>query len=127
MDPNRGLSGYIDFLLTRDPMISVLKAPVAAIVEAENDNVWNGFGQCIATMVAAHVFNEQAGNETMPIYGASTTGVHWQFFRLHENILSMDEGDYYFHDLGAIAAILFHLVGVNPAPWPVKRPELSRS
>lgn len=67
VDPNRGLNEDIDVRLTRDPMISVLKAPVAAIVEAKNDNVWNGFGQCIATMVAAHMFNERAGNETMPI------------------------------------------------------------
>jgi len=39
----------------------------------------------------------------------------------------MDEDNSYFHDLGAITAILFHIVGVNPAPWPVKRSELARS
>lgn len=126
IDASRGLNGYIDFMLSRDPMISVLKAPVAAIVEAKNDNVWNGYAQCIATMFAASLFNERAGQPEMPIYGASTTGVHWQFFRLEGSNLSMDENDYYFSDLNAVAAILFQIVGVSPAPWPVARPEFSR-
>ena len=37
----------------------VLTAPLIAIVEAKNDNIHNGLGQCIAAMFAAWEFNQQ--------------------------------------------------------------------
>ncbi len=71
VDAARGLNGFCDFVLARSPLQSVLTAPVIAITEAKNDNVRNGLGQCIASMVAAWEFD---GKTDDPICGIATTG-----------------------------------------------------
>ena len=40
-----------------------IEVPVVAIVEAKNDNLKSGLGQCMAEMVAACLFNQQKGRE----------------------------------------------------------------
>ena len=60
-DPARGLNGICDFLLTTSGRQLVVAAPVVAIVEAKNDNLLSGLGQCIAEMVAAQWVNERRG------------------------------------------------------------------
>jgi hypothetical protein len=113
-DATRGLTGICDFLLAREPLFYVLKAPVLAVIEAKNDNVNNGFAQCIASMKAIEVFNKNNGNEVSPIYGASTTGVAWKFFRLENDVITLDRDDYEFADLDKVAAILLQIVGWKP-------------
>ena len=44
------------------------------IIEAKNENIKGGLGQCAAAMLAAQLFNQQEGNEIRKIYGAVTTG-----------------------------------------------------
>jgi hypothetical protein len=39
-----------------------IKAPVIALVEAKNDNLQSGLGQCMAEMIAAQIFNRQYAN-----------------------------------------------------------------
>ena len=56
-----GLSGFCDFILARSPDRFVLRSPVAVIVEAKNDNIKSGLGQCVAAMLAARRFNEKDG------------------------------------------------------------------
>ena len=48
-DASRGLNGFCDFILTRGESQYVLSAPFVAIVEAKNDLIRSGLGQCIAT------------------------------------------------------------------------------
>ena len=60
IDKSIELNGFCDFILTRSPLQSVLTAPLVAIVEAKNDNLRSGLGQCVAAMVAAREFNSQA-------------------------------------------------------------------
>lgn len=93
VDQPRGLNGVCNFLFARDPLVFVLKAPVLAVVEAKNDNVWNGFGQCVATMYAAHLMNEKDHSKGS-VYGASTTGLNWKFFELNGTSLTIDADDY---------------------------------
>ena len=69
VDASRGLNGYCDFLLARSPLQSVLTAPVIAIVEAKNDNLRNGLGQCIAEMVAAREFNAKSPGGRRRLWG----------------------------------------------------------
>jgi hypothetical protein len=110
VDPQQGLNGVCDFLIARDPLVYILRAPVLAIAEAKNDNVNNGFGQCIATMKAAAVFNARTG-QTGPVYGLSTTGVQWKFFRLHDDVVTLDKNDFVFMaDIGRVAAMLLRIV-----------------
>jgi len=110
VDQPRGLNGVCDFLFARDPLVFVLKAPVLAVVEAKNDNVWNGFGQCVATMYAAHLMNEKDGSIDK-VYGASTTGLNWKFFELAGANLTIDADDYALpKETEKVSAILLSLV-----------------
>ena len=110
VDPQQGLNGVCDFLIARDPLVYILRAPVLAVAEAKNDNVNNGFGQCIATMKATAVFNARSG-QSGPVYGLSTTGVQWKFFRLQDDVVTLDRHDFVFMaDIGRVAATLLRIV-----------------
>lgn len=119
VEPVKGLNGICDFLIAREPLLSILIGPILAVVEAKNDNVWNGYAQCIATTHAAAIHNKRANGGADPVYGASTTGVAWKFIRIDGTTITLDRSDYFFNNLGAVAAILFHIAGVEHAPWPV--------
>jgi hypothetical protein len=90
VDPARGLTGFADFLLSRSASQLVLTAPVAVIVEAKNDNLPSGLGQCLATMVAARCFNTRAQTGVTRILGAVTTGTRWQFVQLSGEDVAID-------------------------------------
>jgi len=110
VDPARGLNGICDFILTRSPRQIILTAPLVAIVEAKNDNVRTGLGQCIASMVAAHEFNQRSGTALAAVYGAVTTGSAWRFLRLSPPEVTVDLPEYYIVDPGRIMGILAHIL-----------------
>ena len=87
-----------------------MQAPFIAIVEAKNDLIRNGLGQCIASMVAARLSNERAGLAIDSVYGAVTTGAAWQFLRLRGDILAMDIPEYFVDNLPRIMGILRAIV-----------------
>jgi len=105
-DASRGLIGYCDFILTRSPRVLSLTAPLITIVEAKNDNLHNGLGQCIAAMVAARLFNERHGSQAPVLFGLVTTGSAWKFLRLVDTALSIDRREYFINEVGHILAIL---------------------
>jgi hypothetical protein len=110
VDADRGLNGFCDFILTRSPLQSVLTAPVLAIVEAKNDNLWTGLGQCIAATVAARELNAKAPGPVGAVYGAVTTGAAWKFLRLIGSDLTLDVREYFVAELGRIMGILAHIL-----------------
>jgi len=109
-DPALGLDGYCDFILGRGPSQHILQAPYVAIVEAKNDQIRTGLGQCIAAMVAARMSNEQAGLPGTPIHGAVSTGAAWRFLRLRGDIVAMDLPEYFIDNLPKIMGILRAIV-----------------
>lgn len=110
VDTSRGLNGYCDFILTRSPLQTILTAPILTIVEAKNDNVRNGLGQCIAATVAAREYNAMEKRPPAPVYGAVTTGTAWQFLRLDGSAVTLDPHEYQIAEPGRILAILSHIV-----------------
>ena len=106
VDDARGLVGVCDFLLSRSPEQLVLRAPVLAVVEAKQENIKGGVGQCAAEMVAARIFNERAGHAVDAVYGAVTTGDNWRFLKLTEAHLTLDADEYMLHQIGKILGIL---------------------
>jgi hypothetical protein len=60
-DASLGLNGFCDFILTKGESRFVLTAPFVAIVEAKNDLIRTGLGQCIASMYGAQLCNQKAG------------------------------------------------------------------
>ncbi|BAY63246.1 hypothetical protein NIES22_33320 [Calothrix brevissima NIES-22] len=106
VSPEKGLTGFCDYIISKSPEQIIIKAPVMALVEAKNDNIQSGLGQCIAEMIAAQLFNQQKGNEIETIYGSVTTGTNWKFIRLTGKIIEIDLNEYFLNDVGKILGIL---------------------
>ena len=106
VDIERGLNGYCDFVISRSREQLTINAPVLIIVEAKNENIKGGLGQCAAAMLAAQLFNEQEGNEIKTIYGAVTTGDIWKFLKLEGTEIFIDLNNYYIKELNKILGIL---------------------
>jgi hypothetical protein len=106
VDIESGLNGYCDYILTASAEIYEIRTPVVTLVEAKNENIKAGLGQCIAEMVAAQIFNQRQGNNITRIYGAITTGTDWKFLQLKDKNLSIDRRDYYIVEINQILGIL---------------------
>jgi hypothetical protein len=106
VDAERGLQGYCDFILTQSAEQLDITAPIMTIVEAKNDNLKNGIGQCMAEMVAAQIFNAREELEFESIYGAVTTGTSWLFMRLTGNHIAIDNCEYFINEVDKILGIL---------------------
>ncbi|MEG4292728.1 hypothetical protein Q5692_28905 [Microcoleus sp. C2C3] len=106
VDPSKGLNGFCDFLMSNSRQQLFISTPILAIVEAKNENLKAGLGQCTAEMVAAQLFNQQEGKEISIIYGAVTTGTVWQFLKLENKVVSIDLTEYFIRDIQKILGIL---------------------
>ncbi|MBD2594531.1 hypothetical protein H6G74_09355 [Nostoc spongiaeforme FACHB-130] len=106
VDAEKGLNGYCDFVISRSKEQLTINAPVVIIVEAKNENIKGGLGQCMAAMLAAQIFNEREDNNIKTIYGAVTTGDIWKFLKLEGNNLLVDLNNYYIKELNKILGIL---------------------
>lgn len=117
VEPAQGLEGRCDFLLSRSAEQYYIASPVFAIVEAKNESIPSGLGQCAATMIAARMFNqrsleiiepankpEQTAEQT--IYGAVTTGTDWKFLKLVNQTIFIDVSNYYIKEVAKILGIL---------------------
>ena len=100
VDPAQGLNGTCDFILAASPVQLFLQRPVVMIVEAKNDNIKSGLGQCVAEMVAARLFNERQGDGPSTIHGAVTTGSIWRFLKLDGATVFIDQPEYYLDRAG---------------------------
>jgi fido (protein-threonine AMPylation protein) len=110
VDSQNGLNGFCDFLISLSKEQLFIRAPIITLVEAKNENLKSGLAQCIAEMVAAHLFNEQQGNSIKIIYGAVTIGTIWQFLKLEEKVVSIDLSEYYIRDVKKILGILLSAI-----------------
>ncbi len=110
VDPARGLSGYCDFLISRSPEQLVIESPVIALVEAKNDNIQSGLGQCMAETIAAQIFNQRQENNIQTIYGVVTTGSIWKFFKLEGIAIEIDTDEYFINNVSKILGILINFI-----------------
>ncbi|MFN6518348.1 MAG: hypothetical protein RMY29_028215 [Nostoc sp. CreGUA01] len=106
VDPSQGLEGRCDFILSCSPEQYDITSPVVTIVEAKNESIKSGLGQCIATMIASQLFNQQQGNVISKIYGVVTTGTDWKFLKLCDNTIFIDKNDYFIKEIDKILGIL---------------------
>ncbi|MCY7408077.1 MAG: hypothetical protein LH631_12075, partial [Alkalinema sp. CAN_BIN05] len=104
--PERGLRGHCDFILSAGTEQYFISAPIVTIVEAKNENISAGLGQCIAEMVAAQRFNIKKNHPIDSIYGVVTTGTNWRFLRLRQRTIVIDSVEYYINQIDKILAIL---------------------
>lgn len=106
VEPEQGLSGNCDFLISRSKELLIIDAPVVTLVEAKKEDLNAGLGQCIAEMLAAQIFNERQNEQISTIYGAVTSGTNWRFLKLEGKNTFIDLTEYYLGDLNKILGIL---------------------
>jgi len=114
VDKEKGLTGFCDYLMSASPEQLYLEVPVIAIVEAKNENIVAGLGQCIAEMYAAHLYNIKENAELPGIYGAVTTGDEWKFIKLVKASAYIDSDSYYLTELKKIVGILVSMAASKP-------------
>ena len=117
--PNEGLAGFCDFIATQSDEQLAITAPVLMIVEAKNENMRAGIGQCLAAMIGAQRFNEREGTVKDPLYGAVTTGTTWRFLTLAGNRARIDRTEHYIEN---VAKVLGILVAISRSGAPGKIP-----
>ena len=110
VDRESGLIGICDFLISLSAGLTLVEAPVIIVVEAKNDKLESGFGQCVAEMVAAQRFNAQKANDIPRVYGVITTGLDWLFLRLERQQLQIDLVPYQIARCDKILGILASMV-----------------
>ena len=105
VDNSKGLVGFCDLIISSSKEQYYITAPVITIIEAKNENIKGGLGQCIAAMIAARLFNQKAGNDIELIYGVITTGTNWKFLTMKGNTVFIDSIEYYIKEVDKILGI----------------------
>ena len=110
VEPERGLRGTCDFILSKSVMLPTVQSPAFVMVEAKKNDIEEGLGQCAAEMVAAQLFNQREGNQVPNIYCCVTNGENWQFLRLTDTTLEIGKPRYFLGKLSEVLGILSHIV-----------------
>ena len=103
------LTGIPDYLITSKSSLgkTMLGCPLVLVVEAKQNNFTEGWGQCLAELVAAQKLNK---NERLPVHGIVTDGEVWHFGKLITDTFIKNENVLALTDLkkicGAISAII---------------------
>jgi hypothetical protein len=114
VDEDAGLVGRCDFLIGRPPQLHYVTAPLMVVVEAKNEDIAGGLGQCAAVMVAVRRFNQRQKTGIVVIHGCVSDGTEWKFLRLDDMVLSIDLTEYHISQADRILGILLHVVGIPP-------------
>ncbi|MCI0488692.1 MAG: hypothetical protein L0229_19050 [Blastocatellia bacterium] len=78
---NDKLSGTPDYIIATRSALgkTVLEWPLVVVVEAKKNDFEQGWGQCLAELVAAQRINDDTG---LAVYGVVTDGELWKFGKL---------------------------------------------
>lgn len=92
------LSGIPDyFISTRSELGKlVVGMPLIMLVEAKKNDFEQGWGQCLAELIAAQKIND---DPTFPVYGIVTDGTLWQFGKLIGDTFTQNRTDFVLADL----------------------------
>jgi len=111
VDKEKGLNGYCDFIISASQEQLILSSPIIALVEAKNENIIGGLGQCIAEMVAANIFNAADNNSDIKkLYGVVTTGTAWKFLKMAGLDVVIDLDEYAIDNPNKIIGILLAML-----------------
>lgn len=84
------LAGPCDFFFALTPPMPYLECPIISIAEAKNEDLEWGLAQCAAQVYAAMLLNKQENKNIPVLYGCSTTGEAWQFFKFENSTFYID-------------------------------------
>jgi hypothetical protein len=102
------LTGTPDYLITRRSALgkTVLEFPLVVVAEAKKNDFEQGWGQCLAELVAAQKLNEDA---ELPVYGIVTDGKLWEFGKLRQRSFVKNIEGYTVDHLATLFGVL-HLI-----------------
>ena len=86
------LSGTPDYMLSKKSELgkTILELPLLMTVEAKRNDFEQGWGQCLAELLAADYLNCQV----RPVYGIVTDGKLWEFGRLQNLVFTKNISSY---------------------------------
>lgn len=79
-------------------------------MEAKNENIIGGLGQCLSEMIASTIFNKKENFHIESIYGVVTTGSSWKFLKLIANTVLIDRKEYHIENIDKIMGILIAMI-----------------
>lgn len=102
------LTGIPDYLITSRSELgkTVLGLPIVAVVEAKQNNFTEGWGQCLAELVAAQKLNPLK----RVVHGIVTDGEVWHFGKLVEQCFVKNEQVFAISELGKIFAAIDFII-----------------
>jgi hypothetical protein len=110
VDKKLGLHGFCDFLISQNPLLLEIQAPVLMLAEAKKEDLPSGVPQCLAEMIAAQRFNEARGQARETIFGVVTSGTDWRFLQLEGTQATLDLREYSLKEIEQILGILVFMV-----------------
>jgi hypothetical protein len=98
------LNGTPDYMLSRKSELgkTILGSPLLMLVEAKRNDFEQGWGQCLAELIAADRLNQHS----RPVYGIVTDGKLWEFGRLEHQVFTKNLASYTITDLEALFCLL---------------------
>ena len=101
------LSGTPDYMLAQKSELgkNVLGTPLLLVVAAKRNDFEQGWGQCLAELIAADRINLHS----RPVYGIVTDGKLWEFGQLEQQIFTKNLAGYTISDLDVLFCLLNRL------------------
>jgi len=105
---DNNLSGFPEYILARRSPLGkvVFDKPYLLLVEAKQDRFDEGWGQCIAEMMAAQRLNDESW---LTIFGIVSNGDSWQFGNLKADIFTRNSIFYSIQELDKLFAAVNYI------------------
>jgi hypothetical protein len=105
---DNNLSGFPEYILARRSPLGkvVFDKPYLLLVEAKQDRFDEGWGQCIAEMMAAQRLNDESW---LTIFGIVSNGDRWQFGNLKADIFTRNSIFYSIQELDKLFAAVNYI------------------
>ena len=106
------LSGTPDYLISTKSELgkTVLGSPIIVVVEAKRNDFIEGWGQCLAELVAVQRINN---DNAIPVYGIVLDGALWEFGKLEEDLFTQNETVLAISDLNKVFGAIGYLMDAN--------------
>jgi hypothetical protein len=106
------LTGFPEYIVARRSPLGkvVFDKPIFMVVEAKQDKFEEGWGQCLAEMVAAQKLNDAV---SVTVFGIVSNGKLWQFGKLAQDIFTRNITFYSIQDLDELLAGVCKIICVK--------------
>ena len=103
------LTGIPDYIISTRSHLgkTVLGLPIVVVTEAKQNNFTEGWGQCLAEMLASQKMN---GETLAPVYGIVTDGEVWQFGMLVNDLFTKNRTRLPVDNLSRLFGAVTHLI-----------------